>query len=110
MKYLLALLLSTFSICAGNDLFINWNHNPPGESNQLYRVYISQNSTNAFTLAGSTTNNSLVISNVAAGTYGASITASNIWGESPLSPPVFTTGPVTVPSVPVGTTITIIVQ
>lgn len=91
---------------SGSDLIVNWNPNPPAESNLLYRVYLSTNSTTAFTLAGAVPGSSFILSNIAPATYGASVTASNLAGiESPKSPGVYTVGPIIVPTVPAGVTI-----
>lgn len=105
MKKILALIaLIPLAVLAGNDLIITWTPNAASESNQLYRVYLSTNAT-AFVLAGAVAAPSFTISNVAPGTYGASITASNLWGESARSAPVYTAGPILLPSVPTGVTI-----
>jgi len=100
----------TGSVFSQGILDIRWNANPAGESNQLYRVYVSTNSTTVFALAGTTVGTTFTIANVPPGTYGASITASNIWGETAKSPPVYTAGPTMIPSVPTGVSILIRVQ
>ena len=110
MKSILAILaISLASAQAANDLVINWNPNPAGESNQLYRVYVSTNAA-AQVFSGSTVGTSFVVPNIPAGTYCASITASNVWQEGSKSTPVCSVGPVIVPSTPTGVTVTIRVQ
>lgn len=106
MKTLLAmLLLGTLAAKAQvNVLDAAWVPNPAAQSNQLYRVYVSTNS-GPFGLAGSTVGTTFSITNVQPGTYGVSITASNIWGETAKSPPVFISGPVMLPTVPTGVTL-----
>lgn len=113
MKYIIAVvacLLAFISVNAGTDLVINWLPNPPGESNQLYRVYVATNSTTVFALAGGTTDTTFVVSNIITGTYGVSITASNIWGENAMSPPVYGAGPFAIPSTVTGVNVFIRVQ
>jgi len=110
MKAILAVLaLGLASAQAANDLVINWNANPVGESNVLYRVYVSTNAA-AQALSGSTVGTSFVVPNIPAGTYCASVTASNVWQESAKSAPICSVGPVIVPSSPSGVTVTIRVQ
>ena len=110
MKEILAVLaVGLVSASAANDLVINWNPNPAGESNQLYRIYVSTNAA-AQVFAGSTAGTSFVVPNVPPGTYCASITSSNVWQEGAKSAPVCSVGPVIVPSVPSGVTVTIRVQ
>jgi hypothetical protein len=110
MKSILcALVLSLVSAKAANDLVVNWNAIPAGESNILYRVYVSTNGA-AATFSGSTTGTSFAVLNIPAGTYCAQVTSSNIWQESAKSPLVCSVGPVIVPSVPNGVTVTIRVQ
>jgi len=103
-------LVVASAAAAQSVLEIRWLPNPVSDSNQLYRVYVSTNSTTVFGLAGGTTGTVFSITNVPPGVYGASITASNIWGETAKSPPVYTAGPAMVPSVPSGVSILIRIQ
>jgi len=110
MKSILVVLaIGLASANAANDLVINWNPNPAGESNVLYRVYVSTNAMPQV-ISGSTVGTSFIVPNIPAGTYCASVTASNVWQEAAKSTPVCSVGPVIVPSTPTGVTVTIRVQ
>lgn len=77
---------------------------------QVYRVYLSVNSTTVFSFVGASSSNSVTIGGLPPAAYGVSVTASNAAGESARSLASFAAGPYVIPSVPGGVNVLIQTQ